>query len=331
MRFVGRVTLTRKRIGDMAETAQSFPKSAAFSGSEWIAILKRVWAKMNEHRLSLVAAGVAFYGLLSLFPAITAVIAIGGLVFEPSELTDPIQRFSELLPSGAADIVLSQATSVAGSDSGGLGLAAVIGILLALYSASRGVANLIMGLNVAYDETRKRGFVKLQLVILALTVFLVIGVIVALGVVLAVPFALNLLHLGTTIEALATILPWALLLVFSVAAFAVLYRYGPDRARARWSYTIPGAIFACLLWVAASAGFSIYADNFGSYQESFGTLAGAIVLLMWLWLSAYVVLIGAELNGEIEARRHRDTTAGAAEPRGQRGAHKADEWVGGEL
>ncbi|MEC7761879.1 MAG: YihY/virulence factor BrkB family protein [Pseudomonadota bacterium] len=312
----------------MSDTTHHSPRNLAFSGREWFAILKRVWTRFNENRLTLIAAGVAFFALLSLFPAITATIALAGLVFQPAEITEPLQEFAAALPDGAADIIIDQATSVTGSDEGGLGLAAILGIVLALYSASKGVENLMVGLNIAYAEKDERGFIKSKLTVFGLTLFLILGVIIALGVMVVVPVVLNFLPIGGAVETLVRVVPWFVLLFFTIGAFSILFRFGPDRRSARWVYIVPGAVLACLLWIAASVGFSIYADNFGSYQESFGTLAGAIVLLMWLWISALVILLGAELNAEIEAQHLLDTTVGRDLPRGQRDAVKADEFAG---
>jgi membrane protein len=314
----------------MAEATHVHTPDRSFDWGDRRAIVMRVFKRITEDRISLTAAGVAFFGLLALFPAITAVIAIGGLFFEPAEITGPIDRFSDVLPEGAASIITDQATSVAGAQEGGLGIAAVLGLLLAIYSASKGVTNLVAGLNVAYAEKEKRGFIRERLTVLSLTAFLVIGVVFALAVVLVFPVIMNLLPLGDLGTTLALVGQWAALFILTIGAFSVLYRFGPDRATARWAYVLPGALFACALWIVASAGFAIYVENFGSYQESFGTLAGAIVLLMWLWLSAFVVLTGAELNAEIEAQRHRDTTTGKPQPLGERGAVKADSYAGAE-
>jgi membrane protein len=312
----------------MAETSQHSVKALAFSGREWFAILKRVWTRFNENRLSLIAAGVAFFALLSLFPAITATLAIAGLFFDPAEITEPLQEFATVLPDGAANIILDQATSVTGSDESGLGLAAILGLILALYSASKGVENLIVGLNVAYAERDERGFIKSKLTVFAMTIFLVIGVLFALGIMVVVPVVLKFLPLGGWVETVIRTVPWVVLFLCTIGAFSILFRFGPDRRSARCTYILPGAVLACVLWILASVGFSIYTDNFGSYQESFGTLAGAIVLLMWLWISALVVLLGAKLNAEIEAQHRIDTTVGRALPRGERDAVKADEFAG---
>ncbi|EAR49692.1 Ribonuclease BN [Oceanicola granulosus HTCC2516] len=267
---------------------------------------------------------MAFYGLLALFPAITAMIAIAGLVMEPAQITEQLQALGGMLPQDAADILIGQAQEVAGSREGGLGLAAVLGILLALYSASKGVSSLMEGINVAYDEEDQRGFIKRTALTLALTLVLIVGIVLGLASTVVLPAVLNVVDLGPVTEILIAAFRWALLLVLAVGGFALLYRFAPDRSSARMKWLTPGAIVGCILWIVATVGFAIYADNFGSYNESFGALGGVIVLLMWLWLSSYAVLMGAEINSEIELQTRVDTTTGPPMPRGTRGAVKAD-------
>ncbi|WP_366140332.1 YihY/virulence factor BrkB family protein [uncultured Roseobacter sp.] len=275
-------------------------------------------------RVGLIAAGVAFYGLLALFPAITAVMAISGLLVEPSQIVDQLESLSGLMPEEVISIVTAQATEVAGSREGGLGLAAIFGVLIALYSASKGMASLIEGINVAYDEEEERGFIRLKLVTFALTLFLMIGLLVALLATLGMPAVLAVLDFGAVFEFLMTAGLWVGLFLLTVFGLSVLYRYAPSRDEPEWKWASPGAIVACLIWVIASAGFAFYVGNFGSYNESFGTLAGVIVLLMWFWISAFIILLGAELNAEMEAQTRTDTTKGLDEPMGSRDAVKAD-------
>ena len=291
----------------------------------WKDILWRVKDEVANDHVSLVAAGVAFYGLLAVFPAITALLGISGLLLDPSDVTAQIENIAAMLPASAADIVINQATAVAGSETGGLSISVVIGLSLALYSASKGVSSLMEGINVAYDETDQRGFISRTLLVLALTIFLMLGMIVGIGAVLVLPAILSFFQLGGVVGILISLGRWVLLMLGATVAFMVLFRFAPHRRAAEWRWLIPGAILATVLWLVASIGFSIYAENFGSYQESFGTLAGAIVLLMWLWISAYVVLVGAELNSEAEAQTRIDTTTGKDMPMGSRGAVKADE------
>ncbi|MBW4709526.1 YihY/virulence factor BrkB family protein [Roseobacter sp. YSTF-M11] len=304
--------------GRSAETPTELPATG------WKDIAFRVKDEIAADRVGLIAAGVAFYGLLALFPAITALVAISGLLIEPSQIVDQLERLSGLMPEEVIQIVTRQATEVAGSREGGLGLAAFAGVLIALYSASKGMASLIEGINVAYDENEERGFIKLKLVTLALTLFLMIGLLVALMATLGLPAVLALLEFGPVFEVLMTAGLWIGLFGLTVFGLSVLYRYAPSRDAPGWKWASPGAIIACLIWVIASAGFAFYVGNFGSYNESFGTLAGVIVLLMWFWISAFIILLGAELNAEMEAQTRQDTTIGPDAPMGSRDAVKAD-------
>ncbi|RKF12614.1 YihY/virulence factor BrkB family protein [Roseovarius spongiae] len=304
--------------GRDAETPTDIPPKG------WKDIALRVKSEMAADHVGLVAAGVAFYALLAIFPAITALMALGGLVMEPPEVKAQLETLAQMMPQEAAQIVLDQATAVAGSREGGLGLAFAFGLLLAIYSASKGVSGLMEGLNVAYDEEESRGFVAQMLWRLGLTVFLIVGLIVGLVAALAVPAALNLIALPGWLETLLGLGRWVILALMTIGGLAVLYRYGPSRDNAELKWLSPGAAVACIVWLVASVGFSVYVSNFGSYNETFGSMAGIIILLMWLWLSAFIVLMGAELNAEMEAQTATDTTVGPDEPMGSRGAEKAD-------
>ncbi|MCB1330401.1 MAG: YihY/virulence factor BrkB family protein [Maritimibacter sp.] len=290
----------------------------------WKDILLRTWTQSTHDHIGLVSAGVAFYGLLALFPAITALIAVAGLVLAPDQITEQLSMLSTLMPEGAATIILDQARAVTGSDGGGLTVAALLGVGIALWSTSRGVGSLVEGINIAYDERETRSLLTLTATRLGLTLFLVVGFAAGLASTIVIPGILGFVALGASAEMLIEALRWIVLVAMTVVGLAVLYRYAPDRARARWRWLTPGAVLATLLWVAASFGFALYVQNFASYQESFGTLAGVIILLMWLWLSSYVILLGAELDAETEAQTRVDTTVGPEKALGERGARKAD-------
>ena len=294
------------------------------SAKGWKDIALRVKAELASDHVGLIAAGVAFYALMAIFPAITALMALGGLVLEPAEVTAQLESLAEMMPKEAAQIILDQAVAVAGSEEAGLGLAFIIGLALAIYSASKGMGSLMEGLNVAYDEEETRGFIARTLWTLALTVFLIVGLILGLLAALAVPAILGFIALPDWLETLLALLRWIVLALMTVGGLAVLYRYGPSRDNAEWKWLSPGAIAASVIWIAASVGFSIYVSNFGSYNESFGSMAGVIILLMWLWISAFIVLLGAEFNAEMEAQTTVDTTVGPDQPMGTRGAEKAD-------
>lgn len=290
----------------------------------WKDIAFRLKDEIGQDRVGLIAAGVAFYGLLALFPAITALLAIGGLLVEPSQIINQLSALSGIVPEAAMNIITEQATEVAGSREGGLGLAAVFGIGLAIYSASKGMGSLMDGMNVAYDETEERGFIRLKLETLCLTLFLIFGLLIAVAAMIAIPVLLNILNFGAFSETAATVIIVALILALSMLGLAVLYRYGPSRDAPEFRWVSPGAVAACIIWLIGSAGFAFYVANFGAYNESFGALGGVVVLLMWLWISAFIVMLGAELNAEMEAQTRYDTTVGRDQPMGDRDAEKAD-------
>lgn len=304
--------------GRNADTVTEIPLAG------WKDILFRLKDEVAADRVGLIAAGVAFYGLLALFPAITALIAISGLLVEPSQIVEQLQNLTGVLPQEVISIITAQATSVAGSQTGGLGFAAVLGILVALYSASKGMASLMQGINVAYDEEETRGFIKLKLVTLGLTLFLMLGLLIAVLAMLGLPAVLAFVDLGPMVEMLITGAFWILLFALTCVGLSVLYRYAASRDAPEWSWASVGAVVGCVMWIVASAGFAFYVSHFGSYNESFGALAGAVVLLMWFWISAFIILLGAELNAELEAQTRVDTTQGHNKPMGQRDAQKAD-------
>ncbi len=281
-------------------------RPAELRPADFKAAALEVWAGISRDRLSLIAAGIAFFGLLALFPAITALMAVAGLFLSPGDVAAQISQVSQMMPQSAAEIVIGQAQGVAGSTDGGLGIAAALGLIIALYSASAGVSNLIQGLNVCYGSTETRNFIKLKAVTMVMTLLLILGLVIALAVVLVLPGVLAVVNLGGAIEATVSVLRWILLLGFTVTGIGLIYHFGPDRTPAHWRWITPGALIACILWVAASFGFSLYAENFGSYQETFGSLAGAVILLFWLWISAFIVLLGAKINAALENRTQAD-------------------------
>ena len=274
-------------------------------------------------RIGLLAAGVAFYGLLSFFPAVTAGLALLGLFIDPSMVVERSEWLVDMLPESASEIVMGQLADVAGAGEGSLGLAALLAIAIALWSASNAVGSLMQGLNVIYEEEEKRGFIRAKLLTIGLTLALIFGLSVSVIVVAAIPAALSLAG-APNVSAVAQILRWPIMFIIGIGGIAMLYRFAPDRRAARWRWLTPGAVASCLLWVAGTVAFSTYVQSFGTYNETFGALAGVIILLTWMWLSAFVVFLGALLDAEIEAQTREDTTVGKTRPMGQRGAFKAD-------
>jgi membrane protein len=302
--------------GRGADTPQEIPAKG------WKDIAKRTLKEVKADQVPLLAAGVAFYVLLALFPAIIAGVSIYGLVADPQTVRDQINRLAETLSPETAKLIGTQIQQVTSSAGGALGLATIIGILTALWSASSGMKALITGVNLAYDEPEGRKFVKLR----GLSILMTLAAMVLLGVALAliVGFPAVPDSWPTVLQWTAAILRFVLLAVLLMAGLAALYRYAPDRDKPKWGWASSGSVVATLLWVLASVGFSIYVNAFGNYNKTYGALAGVIILMFWLYLTAFVVLVGAELNAEMELQTAKDTTAGPEQPLGERDAHAAD-------
>ncbi|MCI5111449.1 MAG: YihY/virulence factor BrkB family protein [Marivita sp.] len=287
-------------------------------------VLVRMWHKQAHLNLGLIAAGIAFYGLLSLFPGITAAVAFAGTFLNPEMLVENSDEITAMLPEAARTIVMGQLRDVAEADSSTLSFAALFSLAIALYSASKAVANFISGLNVIYEEKETRNFFLVKALTILLTAFLIFGLLIAIIVVAAIPVIAAIFGDYGIVDDLVMFLRWPFLFLMGALGIAVLYRLGPNRRSARWRWLTPGAFIACALWVAGSFGFSLYVQSFGSYNETFGALGGVIILLTWLWLSAFIVLLGALLDAELEAQTRRDSTVGEDRPMGSRGAVKAD-------
>ena len=302
--------------GRQADLPQQIPPRG------WLDIAKRTGKEVKADQVPLLSAGVAYYTLLSLFPAAIAAVSIYGLVANPNTVRDQIDKLTEMLSPSTADLVGEQIKQVTSGAGGALGLATVIGILTALWSASSGMKALITGVNLAYDETEGRKFVKLR----GLSILMTLGAMVLLAVALAliVGFPAVPDTWPTPLQWTAAILRFVLLAALLMAGLAALYRYAPDRDKPRWSWASPGSVVATVLWVLASVGFSVYVNAFGNYNKTYGALAGVIILMFWLYLTAFVVLVGAELNAEMELQTAKDTTAGPEQPLGERDAHAAD-------
>ena len=290
----------------------------------WKDILWRSYAEIGNDRLLAIAAGVVFYGLLALFPAITAFVSLYGLFADWSTINSHIATAAGFLPAGTVEIFQEQVTRIVSQGETTLGFAFLFGLGLALWSANAGMKAILDALNVIYDETEQRGFIKLTLISLALTGGAIAALLLALGSVIVLPILFQTVGLGSINETVLKVLRWPLLLVMVIVGLAVLYRYGPSRDRAQWQWLSVGGVVAGVLWVAASLLLSWYLENFANYNETYGSLGAAIGMMMWMWVSAIIILFGAELNSEIEHQTARDTTTGREEPLGQRGAAMAD-------
>jgi membrane protein len=290
----------------------------------WKDILWRVKDQIKEDRLSIIAAGVAFYGLLAVFPGLIALVAIYGLAFDPAQVEQQVGALRGVLPPQAAEVLLGQLHDLTTTDSTALGFGAVAGILLALWSASAGMRTLMEALNVAYDEDEKRGMIAFYGTALLLTLGAIFGTVIAISLVVAMPVALNFLGLGDALKWLISIGGIFILVITVMLGLAITYRFGPSRRTPQWRWVSWGAVIATLLWIVGSVLFSIYVTRFGNYNETYGSVGAIVILLMWFLLSSYAVLIGAELNAEMERQTRKDTTSGGEKPMGGRGAYAAD-------
>jgi membrane protein len=294
----------------------------------WLQVTKRAWAEAKTDQVPLLAAGVAFFAFLSLFPAMIAAVMVYGLVADPATVQRQTEQISQALPEDAASLITDQMEAITSAPQQGLGIGLVVALLAALWAASGGVGQMLTAVNVAYDEDETRGFVKRKALALALTFGAILFATVAILLIAVTPALLDAFIPEGALRWLLEIARWVGLLIAVGIGLAVLYRWAPDRDSPRFTWVSVGATVATVIWLVASLGFSLYVDNFGSYGETYGALAGVVVLMLWLWITAFIVLFGAEVNAEAEQQTVRDTTIGEPEPLGERGAVKADHLPG---
>lgn len=290
----------------------------------WKDVLLRVKAEQTKDNLSIVSAGVAFYWFLAVFPALAAAVSIYGLAADPAQLQQQIDALSSVMPQQAYQILKDQLTTVVQHSGGALGLGMIFGILLTIWSANKGMKALITALNIVYDEEESRGFIKLNAVSLLFTFCAILLGLIAIALVIAVPALMGFLHLPDTWNAIFTYLRWPLLALFLVFGLSLAYRFCPHRDAAKWRWVSWGSVLATVLWLAGSILFSLYVANFGSYSKTYGSMGAVVILLLWFFLTTYVMLLGAEVNAEMEHQTRKDTTKGRPEPMGRREAYVAD-------
>lgn len=281
---------------------------------------------ISEHNISLIAAGVAFFAMLSIFPALAALIAVLGLISDPVVVIAQLQEIRGFLPDDVYQIVNKQVVSLVSARADTLGWAGLLSVLAALWSARAGVGAMMIGLNNVYKQ-RNRGAARHYFRALLLTIGLVGVGIVALLTVVVAPVVLAFIPLGTFGAFIADLVRWTIAITVLLAGVGVLYRYGPNRKPARVQWLSVGALLAVISWALVSVGFSYYVANFGSYNQVYGSIGAVIAMLVWLWISSFLVLFGASLNAQIELRTKPDSTTGRPKPLGKRGAYVADHVV----
>jgi membrane protein len=266
----------------------------------WKDILWRTYEQVGDHRLLAVAAGVVFYGLLAVFPAVAALVSLYGLFASPSAISDHLSHAAGILPQGAVDILRAQIDRLTSGSGAKLRLGFIFGLAVALWSSNAGTKAIMDALNVVYEEKEKRSFIKLNLVSLAFTLAGIGSLLVALGAVVILPVVLSYLRLQNVTGLLFHLARWPLLLVLIIVGLAVLYRYGPSRGEPRWQWISIGSVFAAVAWLTSSALLSWYLSSFANYDATYGSLGAGIGMMMWMWISSIVILLGAQLNSEIE-------------------------------
>jgi membrane protein len=290
----------------------------------WKDILWRTYQQIGEDRLLAVAAGVVFYALLALFPALTAFVSLYGLFAKASTINDHLSMAAGILPGGAVDIIREQITRLVSKGDAKLGFGFIVGLGIALWSANAGMKAIMDALNVVYEEKEKRSFIKLNLVSLAFTLAAITSMLLALGGVVVLPLVLARIGLASVTENLFQALRWPALLVLIIIGLALIYRFAPSRREPRWQWISVGSVFAAIAWLGSSALLSWYLSSFANYDVTYGSLGAAIGMMMWMWISSIVILFGAQLNSEIEHQTARDSTVEHDKPLGTRGAVMAD-------
>ena len=315
-----RETVTEAGRGRAANQPSEIPAKG------WKDIAWRVFENIQNDRVLLIAAGVTFYALLALFPATAALVSLYGLFADASTISEHLRLVSGFLPDGALEVIGDQVKRIASQGQATLGTAFLGTLALALWGANAGTKAIFDALNIIYKEREKRSFIRLTAWSLAFTVSAIALVLLAFAGVVAVPVALKLLGIpdGSGIS-LLTLLRWPVLYLVVLFGLACLYRFGPSRTKPQWRWVSWGSAIAGGIWLVSSLLLSWYVANFGNYNATYGSLGAVIGFMVWIWLSTIIVLVGGEINAEMEHQTAKDTTEGGRKPMGARGARMADE------
>jgi membrane protein len=315
--------VTSDRAGAVALGREAL-HPAAIPWRGWKQVFGRTWREMISDRVALAASGCAFWATLALFPAISMLISLYGLVFDPMTVEPQLEVLRDLLPASAFALIADRVHTLVSHGSGELGVSLLLSIALTLWSASTGTKSMISALNLAYEEQERRSFLRFQADGLLMTLGAIFGAIVGLALLVLLPAVIAFVGLDAYSSKLLRIGSFGVLVVFVMLGLALLYRFGPSRSVARWHWVTPGSLLATILWLAASVVFSFYVTHLASYDATYGPLGAVVGVMMWFWMSAYAVLLGGELNAELELQTAEDTTTGLPKPMGQRGAYVAD-------
>lgn len=314
------------QMGDeqQAERGRHVDTPTRIPAKGWKDVLARVRSEAKDDNVTLLSAGVAFYSLLAMVPGLIALVSMYGLVADPNGIEEQVVDTLAAAPNEVRELISAQLRSIAQGSQGRAVFAVIVGIAVALWSASAGMGHLIEAMNVAYDEDETRGWVRRKAIALGFTLAAILFLVLSFALIALLPPLLADTGLGAAGRVTAGILRYVILFGGMIAGLAILYRYGPARDEAKWRWVSPGALVAAALWTIASIVFSVYTANFGKYNETYGSLAAIVVVMLWLLLTALSVIVGAELNSEIERQTLTDTTEGSPTRLGQRDAYAAD-------
>lgn len=315
--------LTSNPDGHDATTPLQLPAHA------WREIAGRVWVKTGTDNIALLAAGVAFFAFLSIVPLLGAVVMTYGLIADPTTIADHVRLVISLVPKDAAKLIIDQIISLVTTETAKKGVGLLVALFVSLYGASRASGALIAALNIIYEQPERRSYVRTTLLAIVFVAgAMVMAVIGLLGASALAFVGKTIDQLGVVAGLAASIGTWIIAAALASAGIAAAYRYGPDRHNARWQWLTLGSLLATILWLLVTVGFGLYARTLGNYNGTYGSLSAVVVLLMWLWVSAYAILLGAEVNAEAERQTARDSTTGPEKPLGKRGATVADQVAG---
>ncbi len=315
-------TDTSSGSGRQAKKPTEIPKRG------WLEIAKRVKSQLAIDHIPIVAAGIAFYFFLAIFPALAAIISVYGLVVQPDQVASQIASLAGGFPQNAQEMISGFGERLTGKSGGELGWGVALSILVSLWSANKGTKAVFEGLNIAYNEVDNRSFIKKNALTLLATLLALITWIVAMALIAGFPAITGMLGLPDIVQTLIDYLRWPLLAVIVMTFLAWIYKIAPDRDSPKIRWVNAGSIVATLLWLGGSMLFSLYVDNFGNFDNTYGSFAAIVVLMLWFFLTAFIILLGGEINSETEHQTATDTTVGPDEPMGQRGAFHADHVAG---
>lgn len=287
---------------DHSTTRVQTPSKISFSG--WKTILVGVKDQISENNVSIISAGVAFYAFLAVFPAIAALVSIYGLAMDPQSIQYQLSQISAMMPQQAYDILKAQLESLVETSSSTLGWSTAFGLLFSLWSANKGTKSLFTGVDIAYDTVNERGFIKQNGLTLLFTFGAVMLLIISMLLIVGFPALVGLIGLPSGIENFIDWGRWLLLAIILIWFLGLVYRYAPDKSTPGFKWVLPGSLVATVLWLIASWGFSYYVSNFGSYGSMYGSISAVVVMLLWLFITSFIILLGAGLNSEIEKYSH---------------------------